>query len=471
MLFSEIYKVTCHTDHVGPGTTFVAIKGVQEDGAAYIPTALKKGATKIVVSVDTILSKSLIKTIRKHADLEYVPCTRRALALLSAQVYDYPARALKIIGITGTKGKTTTSFLIEHVLRTAGHKTAMLGTIRNRILNKEFEAPLTTPQPDYLHAFFAECRDHGVDYVVMEVAAQALSLHRLETIIFDAAVFTNFSLEHSEFYGSQEDYFKAKSLLLEQVVKDGLVVLNADDERVALCAPQWPHRKTISMYNRGTLNGQVLESSLTSLKLLLQEAGRSYTVTSPTLLGTFSAYNILVARAVTQQYGVNDTLFKEAVASFGGVPGRICRYQLPNKAIALIDNAHTPSSFEAFLSAVRPLSSHIIVIFGAGGDRDPVKRPLMGALAVQYADHVMVTTDNPRSEDPGAIAESIVGGIALEKRGKVQIELDRERAIRSAYTKTSEGSLLVLLGKGPVEYQHIKDTKIPFSEETILRSL
>ncbi len=465
--FPSIYNVTCHTDHVGPGSTFVAIKGFKEDGNAYIPQALKKGATTIVVEVASQAIKNLVQEY--NAELNIVSSSRKALAELSAKSYGYPAHDLKLIAITGTKGKTTSGYLLYHILRTAGYKVALLGTINSMVNDTEYETLLTTPQPDYLHLFFDLCKQEGVEYVIMEAAAQALSMSRLETLVFDAMAFTNFSLEHSEFYGSMDEYFAAKCKLFDHV-QDGLVVLNGDDERVASSYEGNAEKQLISMQGLGSINGSILESTLDLLRVRIS-GEETYEVHSTSLLGEFSAYNILTAVALATRYGVSSFIIQQALESFKGVPGRLARYQLDNGAVALIDNAHTPSSFEAFFKAVRPLSEHIIVVFGAGGDRDALKRPIMGALAAQYADQVILTTDNPRSEDPGAIVQEIKKGVGKEYLGNVSVELDRERAIRDAYLKTKKGSLLVLLGKGPVEYQHIGDEKIPFSEEAILRSL
>jgi len=219
-----IYPVACHTDHVGPGSIFVAIQGFKQDGVRYIQQALEKGATEIVVQDDAELS-DLPLGVHAHK----VSDTRKALAELSAQAAGYPAKKLKIIGVTGTKGKTTTVYLIEQVLKTAGYKTARLSTVNNAILDRENKAQLTTPQPDYLHQFFKRCVQEDVEYVVMEVAAQALSLHRVHGLQFDGVIFTNFSQEHGEFYDSMEDYFAAKCTIFEQINPGSPVLVNADD--------------------------------------------------------------------------------------------------------------------------------------------------------------------------------------------------------------------------------------------------
>ncbi len=471
-LFPQIYRVTSHTDHVGPGSTFVAIKGMKDDGVQYIKKALDLGASKIVLDHTTSISPALLEVMsQKNISIERVANTRHALALLSAQAYGYPARDVTLIGVTGTKGKTTTAFLIEHILRTAGYKTALISTVKNQILEVSFDAHLTTPQPDYLHTFFSLCRQQGVTHVVMEVAAQALSLSRVETLAFDAAVFTNFSLEHSEFYETQEAYFKAKCDLFKQLTPNALALFNADDSRVSAFGSTLPQTQFFGSTQKAGIRGQIEQSDLAALILKVATEKNTYALSLTSLLGTFNASNILAAVAVAEKYGVPVKTVESALASFPGVPGRLQRFTLPNKAVAFIDNAHTPSSFEAILSALRPLSPHIIAVFGAGGDRDVLKRPLMGAIAASYADSVILTTDNPRSEDPQAIIEAIYAGIDQSNRQKVVCTVDREQAIRAAYALSKPGSIIALLGKGPVEYQHIRDIKIPFSEASILRSL
>ena len=442
----NILKVTCHTDYVGPGSTFVAIKGVHMNGIDYIPLALEKGATKIVVDQDV-----------DYEDAIRVSSARKALAELSAQAYGYPANNLKIVGITGTKGKTTTAFLAEHILKVSGHKTALISTVVNRIGDTTYATQLTTPQPDYLHAFFDQCRKEEVEYVIMEVAAQALTLHRVDTILFDRIVFTNFSQEHGEFYTIQAEYFRAKCQLFNHL--KGKAIINIDDKMLQ----GFGEAITISMV-AGDFVGSITASSLDGLTMKVNDQ----VIVAPSLIGSFSGYNVLAATAVAKSYGIPLHSIARACATFGRVPGRLERYALPNQSVAFIDTAHTPASFEALLSTLRPLSPHLIVVFGAGGDRDKVKRPLMGAIAERYADQVILTDDNPRSEDLVAIINDICAGM---NGSRVVKRLDREEAIRYAYACTRSGSIVALLGKGPVEYQHIGDRKIPFSESKILRSI
>jgi UDP-N-acetylmuramoyl-L-alanyl-D-glutamate--2,6-diaminopimelate ligase len=296
-------------------------------------------------------------------------------------------------------------------------------------------------------------------------------LHRIATLFFDAVIFTNFSLEHSEFYATQHEYFKAKDALFNYLKPHGRAIINADDERVVLCASDVQDRVTFGINSPGDFTASLIKNDLTGLAFTIEKAGQKYSFLTHTLLGRFSVYNILAVLAIAEMCGISFSSVNQALSSFEGVPGRLQRFALPNGAVAFIDTAHTPSSFDALLSTLRPLTKDLIVVFGAGGDRDAIKRPLMGALAAQYADKVFITTDNPRSENPQTIIDEIVEGITSDARSKVICESDREQAIRLAYKASTKGSILALLGKGPVEYQHIKDQKIPFSEQAILRSL
>ena len=442
--FLSSFPVSCHTDTVQPGGTFVAIKGMQQDGLNFVELALQNGASRVVVSRESVLSPEQLTLLReKGAVLERVGDTRLALAQLSAEAQGYPARKLRFVGVTGTKGKTTTTFLIEHLLRESGFKTALLSTVKNKINGVDYKTKLTTQQPDYLHPFFKRCVDEGVEWVVMEVAAQAFSLHRVHGIVFEAGVFTNFSREHGEFYSTQEAYFAAKSGLLAQLKAGAPLFLNRDDRTVA----QLGERYVPTVFFSG-----------------------EHPYQCPALVGAFNAYNIAVAGACARALGLTQKQIQQGFLSFNGVPGRLDRYSLPNKAIAFIDYAHNPASFEAVLGQLRGMTDHLIVVFGAGGDRDPVRRHLMGAVASRLADVVMLTTDNPRSEEPTAIVQAILAGVDGQKRGAVFVQLDREHAIREAYAHSHEGSIIALLGKGPDEYQIVKGVTTPFSEREILLS-
>lgn len=471
MNFPKIYPVACHTDNVGPGTTFVAIKGFSSNGLDFVPDAIAKGASKLVIQEDEIISSSLA-TIIEHANIpvERVQDTRRALAHLSAQAAGYPAHMLHIIGVTGTKGKTTTTFLIAHLLKQAGYSVALTSTVKNTINDQDFPACLTTPQPDYLHQFLHVCVKAGVTHVVMEVAAQALSLFRVEGISFDAVVFTNFALEHLEFYTSMEDYFAAKCMLLALRKDNAPAYINNDDSACSSLQNRYTNLisygslKDAFITTRTQNNDTVLKGTIT-----IQDATIAYTC--PALLGSFNGYNIAAAVGIAWHYGVKEDGIIQALHNFPGVAGRLERYNMPNGACMIIDYAHNPQSYEQLLSMLRTMTRRLIVVFGAGGQRDASKRPLMGEVAARYADVIILTSDNPRTEDPATIIADIVRGIPIDLRSKVIQEIDRTLAIAIAYRLSLPNSIVVLLGKGPERYQIIGSTKHFFSEPALIKSL
>lgn len=461
-VFPSVFPVTCHTQFVGAGSTFVAIQGYKQNGVQFIPQALERGATRIVVEKQTVLSDVVIQQIaQRNATLERVSNARQALAVLSAEALGYPARQLRIIGVTGTKGKTTTVFLLEHMLRTAGNTVARISTVGNALGEHQLPKDLTTPQPDYLHMFFAECVRLGIAWVVMEVSAQALTLQRVHGIAFDGVIFTNFSQEHAEFYVSREEYLQAKCSIFDQLKLGAPCVINADDTAYEVV------RARIPEHNKNPLVLPVRQS--------FGEGGTLSTCPSnsficPSLIGTFNAYNSAMAGKLLESLGIPHKDLQKACTTFGSVPGRMQRHILANGAVAIIDYAHTPSSFESVLTTLRDLTDHLIVVFGAGGNRDKTKRPVMGRIAAHYADTVFVTSDNPRDEQVEDIIQDIVTGIDSATHHKLVIEHDREIALKKAYALSSAHSVIAVLGKGPDEYQEVRGVKRPFSERAILEA-
>ncbi|BDC35123.1 UDP-N-acetylmuramoyl-L-alanyl-D-glutamate--2,6-diaminopimelate ligase [Candidatus Dependentiae bacterium Noda2021] len=468
-----VLPVTSHTKYVGVGTTFVVVQGQKENGINYILTALNQGATTIVLEEEQILSDDVAYAIAHHgAEVIYVENARKALAQLSAQAHDYPARKLKIIAVTGTKGKTTTSWMLAHIFKHAGYKTALLSTVRNRILDTELATELTTPQPDYIHAFLNTCVEQGVEWVIMEVAAQATSLHRTEGIEFDGALFTNFSPTHAEFYAQVDDYFAAKHQILKQVKSGSPIILNGDDERVKQLSSQFENAQCI--YKDDEEENAITYRILSSLKGLdwwYSSQGQQEVFHSPHLIGSFNVFNASAATALAQHKGIALPVIKQALIDFAGVPGRLEAYALPNGARCYIDYAHTPSSFAAVLSLLREVTDNLIVVFGAGGDRDRTMRPELGAIASAIANYIVLTTDNPRSEQVEDITADILAGVDPQHTYKICVEYDREAAIKKAYSLSTERAIVVLLGKGPDEYQIIGTQKTYFSERAIIKQL
>lgn len=473
----ETFPVTSHTDFVGEGSIFVAIKGFERDGAQFIVKAIEKGATTVIVSKETIIPDDAAKLIEDRCVVvQRVDDPRQELALLSAVFADFPALKLKIIGITGTKGKTTTAFLLNEMLKAAGHRTAMMSSLYNEIDGGTFPTQFTTPQADYLHQFLKVCVDEQVDYVVMEVAAQAVTMHRTYGITFDAVIFTNLSQEHGEFYASMNDYYTAKVRLCDQLKNGGYFLVNADDEWGKKTLISHASDKTINLVSFGMVSTdvavkgvQILESK-TRLSGEIIGLSHAFSFECPVLLGTYNIYNVLAAASCALVLNISPLTIEHALKTCPPIPGRLERYFLPNGAICIIDYAHNPSSYKELLSTLRSLTSQLIVVFGCGGSRDAARRPIMGALAAQYADEIILTSDNPRAEDPNSIIADIESGIPLEDRSKVYKIVDRKEAIEYAYKKSREGSICALLGKGPDEYQIVGSIKSYFSEVDIIGS-
>ncbi len=460
------FPVAAHTDNVGQGTIFVAIRGQHYDGILYIPQAIAKGASRIVIQHDAVIPNDIVLLLTMHAiPLTRVENSRKALAELSAQIADFPAKKLKIFGVTGTKGKTTSVYILEALLKKLGFKVARLSTVSNAINGCELAATLTTAQPDYLQQFFTLCVAQKIDYVVMEIAAQATTFNRIETLELDGLIFTNLEREHAELYPDMEDYFQAKYKMASNLKTGAPFVVNADDLYGQRILSQRPSSYGFSLQTQNSSYASVLYEN-GKLQITIQNL--TYNFSYKGIPGIFNAYNLAAVFLLLLTSGFSLDVLMNQVLEFPKIPGRLEEYALPNGACAYIDYAHTPGSFKSLLSVVRTWTDHVIVVFGAGGGKDHIKRPLMGNIATRYADLVILTTDNSRQEDPDAIVADILKGIDF--KDKVLVELDRARAIEMAYCHSKKGSIIMLLGKGPDEYQIVGSTKMPFSEKGILQS-
>ncbi len=465
MLFDKIYPVTCHTDHVGQNSTFVVIKGFKEDGLQYIQTAIQKGATKIV------LDKTMQLT-QKQSGIEYifVEDTRIALAELCAQALNNPAEKLKFIGITGTSGKTTTTYLIDHILRESGYKTALLGSVKNRILDKEEEITLTTQNSDYIQMFCAECVKKGVEVVTMEVSSHGLALNRIHEIKFDVAGFTNLSPEHMDFHPTMDHYFQTKLQLFRYLKNSGTAIINTDNEWGLQAINQTKNSNfSIQAFGQTDLNSnsnfekfELLQNSLIGLKIKLVKSNQ--TIESKKLLGEFNGYNIVMAFLACKHFNIASDKIAQAIQKFIGVPGRMQCHTLKNGAKAFVDFAHKPDAFEKVLKNLRPHTNNLIVVFGCGGNRDKTKRPVMGCSAAKYADLIIVTDDNPRDENRQTIADEIIAGIPEAKKPQTICILDRKKSIEKAASLAKHSSIIAILGKGHENYYLIQGKKYHFDD-------
>lgn len=470
MLFPDIYPVSCHTKHIGPGSTFVAIKGYSVDGFDYIQDALKKGASTIIIDEKRDCPEIRALCSEYNAGIILTPNTRKALASHSAAALNHPAKKLKIIGITGTKGKTSTTYLTEYFLRSAGYKTALVSSIINRIGNNVEHSNHTTPESDYLQMFFAACVQKGIEYVVIEVSSHALSLDRVDGIEFTSVAFTNLMHDHLDFHNTMDEYFDAKAAIFDRVKSDGKIIINLDHdwgaqayERGLVIAKK--RNCTIITLSQDHADARILKLTSTIEGLHFELAYNGiFKLSTKALFGAFNATNISVAFLIGLKQGVAADVLISALKNFSGVPGRLQHHILKNGAHAFVDYAHNGPSVLHVLSTLRQHTNHLITVFGCGGNKYHERRSGMGASAAAFSDVIIITNDNPRYEEPGDIIKDIIQGIPADKRDKIIIEPNRKKAIEVAAQLAQPTSIIALLGKGHENYYIVKDQVLHFDD-------
>ncbi len=458
---------------VGPGELFVAVPGLKQDGRRYIADALGRGAAAVVVEGPDPLGGTATGRI-------VVPSSREALARLADAYYGHPAKALTVIGITGTNGKTTTSYLVESLLRAGGRQTGLVGTIQYRIGAESLRAGQTTPEAVELQSLLARMVAAGVAAVAMEVSSHALALHRVDGIEFDAAVFTNLTQDHLDFHGTLEEYRKAKArlfrLLAESHKPRRAAVINGDDPAGAWMVEALDATGvevvTFGMTAGAPVRPRVFSSGMAGIRLEAETPRGVVRVASP-LVGEHNVMNLLGAIGVGLALAMDPDAIGRALSGVSTVPGRFERVEAGQPYLVVVDYAHTPDALERTLGTARKLvalGGRLGVVFGCGGDRDRGKRPLMGEIATRLADRLWVTSDNPRSEQPEAIIAEIVAGIPRAGLDRHVTILDRKAAIRSALAWARAGDVVVIAGKGHETYQIIGSEVLPFDDRAVARA-
>ncbi len=447
---------------------FVAIKGFDLDGHEFIRQAIDNGAKAIVIEEGTKIKKS---DINEDTVVVMAPNTRIANAKIACNFYKNPSQKLKLIGITGTKGKTTTTFMIKSILEKHGQKVGLIGTVANYIGEKNLgESSRTTPDSLELQKLFADMVKAKVDVVVMEVSSQSLKLHRVDGCDFDIAVFTNFSEDHisPKEHPNMEDYFNSKLLLIKQAKSS---FINNDDYQVAKIKKMLPENdiKTYSIDNEANLIAKDITVTNSSVDFKVKIGGKNERVKTG-IPGRFSVYNSLAAICVCEKLGANAEEIKEALLEVR-VPGRSELVDNKKGLIIMIDYAHSPESLQSILSAVKSYTKgRVISVFGCGGDRDPGKRPIMGQISGNVADFTIITSDNPRTENPESIVKDIEKGI-VKTKGKYVAIVDRTEAIKHAIEIANKNDIIVLAGKGHETYQEINGEKKPYDERKIIKKI
>lgn len=460
-----VRQVVYDSRRVEPGALFVAISGQHTDGHDYVPQAVARGAVAVVV--ERAVEGVEVPVIQ-------VPSSREALALLSDRFYGYPSRRLIMVGVTGTNGKSSTTHLIAHILRSQGIRTGTIGTL-GAFLDGVGEVPIshTTPEAPEIQSLLAKAVENGISAIVMEVSSHALHQHRTLGIEFDVAVFTNLTQDHLDYHGSMEEYAASKRRLFVDYParsrKPFQGIYNLDDP----IGRQWYAQSKYTRWGYGVSSEDAQFKAVQvqlhphAVEMQLQTPEGRYSVNVP-LGGAFQTYNILAAVAASSALNVSVHKSVQALQHVPQVPGRFELVPNDRGIIVVVDYAHTPDSLEKLLDSARAMNPRrLIVVFGCGGNRDRAKRPIMGRIGSQMADVCVITSDNPRHEPPEAIIEEILQGVSMSD--KVVVEPDRQRAIKHAIEIAHEGDMVVIAGKGHETVQIIGDQRIPFDDREIAR--
>lgn len=457
----EIKGIACDSKAVNRDYLFIAVPGTKIDGHRFVNEAVERGAVAVVIEKDIMLGDGIAKI--------YVKDSRTALARIANEFYGRPAERLKCIGITGTNGKTTISYLMDNIVSAAGHKAGLIGTINYRIGERIIPATNTTPGPVELYNFMNKMLQNSIDYLVMEVSSHSLDQRRVEGIDFAVAIFTNLTGDHLDYHKTLDEYFNAKAKLFEGLGAGSYGIINIDDE--------WGKKLVRRSKGKVTTYGTKPGADFLASGMELSLNGTKFTIDTPAgqmkidtkLIGLHDVYNITAAVAAGSTLGFPLEAVKRGVENVRAVPGRLESIDCGQPFKVFVDYAHTDDALYNVLSALRPLiSERIIVVFGCGGDRDKTKRPRMGKVACKLADLVIVTSDNPRSEDPQTITKEIVAGIGSKN---YTVVVDRMQAIRQALSAARDGDCVLIAGKGHETYQVLKDTTVAFDDREVARKI
>ncbi|WP_148614690.1 UDP-N-acetylmuramoyl-L-alanyl-D-glutamate--2,6-diaminopimelate ligase [Nocardioides rubriscoriae] len=475
---AQVTGLTLSTQRVEPGDLYAALPGSRAHGAEFAAAAVAAGAVAVLTD-----EAGLERAVAAGVPVVVVERPRAALGGLAALLNGDPASAMAMIGVTGTQGKTTTTRLAEAGLAGAGSCAAVVGTVGTRIAGTDVRTTLTTPEAPDLHALFAVMREHGVEVCAMEVSSHALVMGRVDGVVFDVAVFLNLGRDHLDFHTDVEDYYRAKASLFTPE-RTRLALVNVDDEhgrRLAgeIAATSVPVR-TFALDD--TPEGR--RADWRAVDLVLEREGSRFTVVGPDgsrfaagvpLPGRFNVSNTLAAVAATAEAGFDAAAVATAIAASGGVPGRLERVEAGQDFLVVVDYAHKPDAVEAAISTLRPLAEagggRVIAVLGAGGDRDPGKRPIMAGIAARLADVLVVTDDNPRSEDPAAIRAAMLAGVEQAHRDRVVEIGDRRAAIEHALGVARTGDVVLVAGKGHETGQVVAGVVHDFDDRVVARQV
>lgn len=465
----EIHDVRYDSRTVTQDDLFVAIRGLQSDGHRYLQHVVRKKVKAVIVEDDAALPDSLC--MHEGIVKIVVPDSRKALSRVSANFFRNPSHETRVIGVTGTNGKTTTTYLIASVVKAAGKKPGLIGTIEYRIGDDIIDALYTTPGSYELQELLRNMVDAGCSYVIMEVSSHALEQHRVDDVKFSSAVFTNLTQDHLDYHDSMEAYCKAKQRLFELLQDSAVAVTNVDSEfGLEMVAGTKARIKSYGNKNYADFRTDNVRATMHATALTIKHDSIETDITA-SLIGRFNVSNILAAYACAYAESFDSNSIKDGIEHVYSVRGRFETVTSPDSSgwIAVIDYSHTPDALENVLTAIqeiKPGGGQVTTVFGCGGDRDRKKRPVMGRIAQRLSDSIIVTSDNPRKEDPEKIIDDILEGVETTKT--VIREADRRRAIEQALQKAGRNDVILIAGKGHERYQIIGETRVHFNDREIV---
>lgn len=466
----QVTNIQSDSRRVEKGTLFVAVKGTVVDGHSYIESALRKGASAIVCEEIPLLTEDTLATLEQPPVFIRVKDSAEALGLVASQWYGNPSSKLKLVGITGTNGKTTIATLLYEMFRIMGHKVGLISTVCNYIDDEAVPTDHTTPDALTLQALMAQMAEAGCTYAFMEVSSHAIDQKRISGLSFDGGIFTNLSRDHMDYHLTVENYLKAKKTFFDKLPADAFALTNVDDKVGLVMLQNTVARKqTYSLQTLADFKGKILESHFEGTELVIN--GTELVVH---FVGRFNSYNLLAVYGTAVLLGKKPEEVLLVLSALRSVSGRFETIPSPLGYTAIVDYAHTPDALTNVLNSIHDVlngSGRIITVVGAGGNRDKGKRPLMAKEAAKLSDQIVLTSDNPRFEEPDEIIKDMVAGLTPADMDKTLCITDRTQAIKTATMLAKKGDVILVAGKGHEDYQDIKGVKHHFDDREILRDI
>lgn len=463
-MLSEINGLKTDSRQVTPGNLFIASRGINVDGHAYIPVAEKSGAAAIIFSESPQSFLDGVTYIQVANPGELV-------GHLADRFYGAPSSKLQVVGITGTNGKTTVATLLYQLFTALGFSCGLISTVRNLIRDQEIPATHTTPDPVSLQGLLAQMASVQCSYVFMEASSHAIHQHRLTGVRFKGAIFTNISHDHLDYHGTFDEYIRVKKSFFDKLPADAFALTNIDDRRGAVMLQNTAAKRySYSLKSQADFKGRILENNLTGLILHIDQQEVHFR-----MVGAFNAYNLMAVFAASSILGIDKAKSLSALSNLKGAPGRFETIVSANdRLLAIVDYAHTPDALINVLATIRQIIQtgvQLITVVGCGGDRDKTKRPLMAEAACAHSDQVVFTADNPRSEEVDAILNDMESGLTNVQKRKTLKITDRKEAIRVACKLANPGDVILIAGKGHETYQEVKGVRLPFDDRQVIREM